>query len=229
MSETDPGTAVERSPVHQLNVDRMNLARALARSESIPKRYWGRPDDVFATIIHGAEMGLSPSLALTHIYMIEGSPTFSARFVLALMLRRGYVRFRERTAERVTVYGRRPNGSDLEVTWTMEDAKRAHLAEKQTWVRYPRQMLTARAVTELGRTLFADDVVLGGAYTPEELGAVGPYDVIDVDDSWADVLDAPPEEPKPAHEVAADILDAEDEQDRQWLAEARGEDPDADA
>ena len=227
MTDT-PGAELMPSPAHQQRTDAMNLARALARSEAIPKRYWGRPDDVFATILHGDEMGLSPSIALTNIYMIEGTPTFSARFVMAIMLRRGLVQFRERTHERVTVYGRRSNGTHLEVTWTIDDAKRAELAAKQTWKRYPRQMLTARAITELGRTLFADDVVLGSAYTPEELGAVGPYDVIDIDDSWADALGAPADDDdideRPAHEIAADMLDAEDALDAELLREAGLED-----
>lgn len=220
----------QRSPEWHANKDRMDLARALARSEAVPKRYWNRPDDIFATVLHGAEMGLSASIALNNIYMIEGTPTFAARFVLGLMLRRGFVQFRERTDERVVVYGRRPNGTHLQVTWTLADARRAGLADKQNWKKFPRQMLTARAVTELGRTLFADDMVLGEAYTPEEMGHVGPYDAIDVDESYipagidaqtGEILDEIDDD-TPAHLIQAEMFDVEDQLDAQWLAEAQG-------
>jgi hypothetical protein len=227
-----PAVVEDRSPAWHRNKDRMDMARALARSEAIPKRYWGRPDDIFATVLHGEELGLSPSIALVNIYMIDGTPTFAARFVLGLMLRAGLIQFRERSDERVVVYGRRPNGTHLEVTWTMADAKRAGLADKQNWKRYPRQMLTARAVTELGRTLFADDLILGEAYTPDEVGHVGVYDAIDVDDSYVpagidattgEILDDNVDDDTPARQVEATLLDAEDAMDAEWIADARGD------
>jgi hypothetical protein len=192
----------DRSPEWHRAKDRMDLARALSRSKAVPQRYWGKPDDIFATVLHGEELGLSPSVSLVNIYMIEGTPTFAARFILGLMLRHGLIQFRERTDERVTVYGRRPNGTHLEVTWSMADARRAGLDGKQNWTKYPRQMLTARAVTELGRTLFADDLILGEAYTPEEVGHVGVYDAIDVDDGYV---------PAGIDTVTGEILDDDDD------------------
>ena len=115
----------------------------------------------------------------------------------------------------------------------MADAKRAGLADKQNWKRYPRQMLTARAVTELGRTLFADDLILGEAYTPEEVGHVGVYDAIDVDDSYVpagidrptgEILDPDTiDDDTPDHVIQSTIFDAEDAMDAEWIAEARGE------
>jgi hypothetical protein len=55
------------------------------------------------------------------------------------------------------------------VTWTVDEAARAELVSKTNWRLYPRQMLVARATSELCRYVFAD--VLGGlCYTPEELG-----------------------------------------------------------
>jgi hypothetical protein len=61
----------------------------------------------------------------------------------------------------------------------MDDAKRANLAGKGNWKSYPRQMLAARATSEIARLLFAD-LLHGLSYTPEEVGGIGPYDAIDV-------------------------------------------------
>ncbi len=54
-------------------------------------------------------------------------------------------------------------------TWTMKRAEQAGLAGKGPWRQYPQAMLTARAISEVVRTA-ASDVLLGAAYTPEELG-----------------------------------------------------------
>ena len=50
-----------------------------------------------------------------------------------------------------------------------EDAKRMGLGGRGTWQKYPRQMRTARAVTE-GVNAFMPEVIGGSIYTPEELG-----------------------------------------------------------
>jgi hypothetical protein len=69
----------------------------------------------------------------------------------------------------------------VEIEWTIngevigtskcdtDDAKRMGLAGRGTWQKYPRQMRTARAVTE-GVNAFMPEVIGGSIYTPEELG-----------------------------------------------------------
>ena len=65
-------------------------------------------------------------------------------------------------------------------SFTIDDAERMKLTGKGNWATMPTAMLMARVTSLLGRMLFAD-VLLGMAYTPEELGAVGPYAAIDLD------------------------------------------------
>jgi hypothetical protein len=59
----------------------------------------------------------------------------------------------------------------FQVTWTMQDAKAAGLDGKSNWKKYPRAMLKARAISEVARE-GAEDVLMGLAYTADEMGAV---------------------------------------------------------
>src|SRR5262249_55623567 len=97
-------------------------------------------------------------------------PTLSAEAMRALILSVGHdLGFEEMTATRCVMLGQR-RGSDkvTTVTWTMDDARRAHLDQKPNWRSYPKDMLVARATGQLKRAIFAD-VGLGIPYVSEEL------------------------------------------------------------
>jgi hypothetical protein len=53
--------------------------------------------------------------------------------------------------------------------WTIEEAKRANLLKRDTWKSYPADLLFARALTR-GIRRYCPDLLMGAAYTPEELG-----------------------------------------------------------
>jgi hypothetical protein len=182
----------------------MRLSARVHNTVMVPKLLRGRPDEVLAVMIHGAELGLPPITALRSIHMIEGQPSASAALIRALIMRHGHLlQWREVSAERVVLYGRRADtGSDALVTWTLDDARRANLLGKGNWKTYPKAMLAARATSEMGRLLFAD-LLHGISYTPEELGAVGPYAAIDVD-----YIAAPDDPPSVDTEIEAE--DAEE-------------------
>jgi hypothetical protein len=216
---------VERTP----EADHLNLLWKLARlttdTEMVPRALRGRPDAALAVMVYGHELGLRPMTSLREVFIIEGTPSCSAKLMRALIYRGGHeLHFVEQSSQRCIVEGRRADGQgSARVTWEWEDAQRAGLVTKDVWKKYPRQMLVARATSELARLIFAD-VTIG--YTPEELARhdlSGEYDFVDVDerDDDADIDELP------AHQVAADMLDAEDAQDAQWLAEAREADDDA--
>jgi hypothetical protein len=170
----------------------MRLAARIATTSMVPEPIRGRQHEVLAVMLHGAELGLAPITALRSIHVIKGQPTASAQLMRALIQRAGHMlSWREVTDERVVLYARRRDtGSEATVTWTAADAKRAGLWGKGNWSTYPRAMLAARATSEIARLLFAD-VLHGLAYTPEEVGYIGPLDAIDVDaqPSPADIAD----------------------------------------
>lgn len=60
------------------------------------------------------------------------------------------------------------NGNDIEIGFTIEDAKKAELAGKDTWKKYPDAMLRARCISKAIRMVAP--MVNSGIYTPEEVG-----------------------------------------------------------
>jgi hypothetical protein len=169
----EPPTATGRDVVDGWEVQLAGVARLaeyIASTEFVPKAYRDQPAAVAAAILAGREMGIGPMTALQHLYVVEGRPAMSAQLMRALVMSAGHtLRVVESTSARCTVTGRRRGEStDREpVTWSGEEVRRAGLASRTTWQRYPRQMLLARATAELCRVVFPD--VLGGmSYAVEE-------------------------------------------------------------
>lgn len=125
-------------------------------------------------LMAGMEAGFSPFASATGVHIIEGKPAFSSN-LLAQAVRRHPVydyRVMENTATLCRIQFT-ANGQPLAVSeFTMEMAKRAGLATRPIWQKYPEAMLFSRALTAGMRTHCPD--ALGGhpAYTPEELGDV---------------------------------------------------------
>jgi hypothetical protein len=174
----------EKSAMARHYNDLWTLAKLTTNTEMVPKALRGRPDAALAVMVYGHELGLSPMTSLREVFIIDGTPSCSAKLMRALILRAGHrLRWKALSADTVTLYGQRRDGqADAEVTWTTEQARNAGVASKDVWKKYPRAMLAARATSELARLIFPD-VTIG--YTPEELGGAvehfGQYDSIDVE------------------------------------------------
>lgn len=146
----------------------MAQAEMLSKSGIVPKAFRGKPADVLAACLWGAEIGLGAMASMSYIDLIEGTPTINAEGCNALVRRAGHSLVVKATPTEATATGkRRDTGDAMTVTWTIQMAQRAGLATKQVWKSYPEAMLTARAVTQLCRSLFPD-VLAGISYAPEE-------------------------------------------------------------
>ena len=147
----------------------VELAKAVAGTDFVPKAMRENPAAITAAILYGDEVGIGPMQSLAKIAVIDGRPSLAAEAQRALILAAGHdLWIEESTVTRCTIAGRR-RGSDAtsRVTWSMDDAKRANLAGRSNWRNYPRQMLLARASAELARAVFAD--AIGGLAATEEL------------------------------------------------------------
>lgn len=147
-----------------------SLAEILSKASNLPDALKGKIPDVVAQMLAGAELGLAPMASIRGVHIVQGKPIMSADTMVGLVMSSGLAEYfvqLESSATSVTFETkRRGSPHPQRCTWTMEDAKRAGLASKDNWRLYPRQMLSARARAELGRSVYPD--VLAGVYVPEE-------------------------------------------------------------
>jgi hypothetical protein len=147
-------------------------ARMVVRSGLAPKAV-NTPEKVLVIAMKGRELGVPIMQALSHIHIVDGKPTISSELMAALVQRAGHrLRVLETDSEHCVVQGVRSDDPEYpqKLAWSMDDAHKAGVANKNTWKNYPAAMLRARAISALCRFAFAD-VLMGASYTPEELGA----------------------------------------------------------
>lgn len=156
---------------------------ALVKSKFLPSSIT-TPEQALAIAIKGIECGMPMMQSFSHINVIQGKPTISAEgmnFLIRKNCPDARIDIIERSAERCKIRAARPNAMPCEFEFSMEDAKKAQLLANPSWQKYPRNMLFARCMSDMARTMFPD--CIGGiSYTPEELGAVvdGDGQVIEV-------------------------------------------------
>jgi hypothetical protein len=150
------------------------LAEQISETEFVPGALRGNAPAIAAAILHGRELGLPPMTALSQTHVIDGRPSISAEGQRALVLAAGHeIEFGELTDATASVRGRRHGGERWTViTWTLDRARRAGIANRPPWQRYPRAMLAARASADLCRLIFPD--VVHGMAATEELDDAGP-------------------------------------------------------
>lgn len=153
--------------------------------------------EAFSLMCIAQANGLHPAKAAERYHIIQGRPAMKADAMLSSFQEAGgKVKWIKRTDTECKLWLSHPQGGELEVTWTIERAKKAGITGKQTWQQYPTQMLAARCVSEGVRALFP--ACLSGMYTPEEVGdfaTVAP--TYPPEETEAEVFDeAPIEKPK---------------------------------
>ena len=143
------------------------LATMVAKIQLCGSKTW---EDACTRILTGKDLGLSPMQSMRVVYVVEGRTCLDASFMHALCLQSpACEKFEcvEESDTSVTYAVKRKNQSEQRVTWTIEDAKRAGLANKGNWAKYPRQMLHARCKADAARRVFSDCLL--GLKSIEEL------------------------------------------------------------
>ena len=126
------------------------------------------PEATFTLMMLCQSEGLNPIQAVKRYHIIHGRPSMRADAMLAEFQRQGgKIIWNERTDKKCSATFSHPAGGELEVSWTIEMAQKARLTNSSTWQSYPRQMLTARVISEGVRTVLPG--VVSGIYTPEEV------------------------------------------------------------
>lgn len=153
-------------------------AGMLAKSTMIPRAYQGKAQDVFAVIVSGAELGLSPMQSLRSFHVIQGNACMSAQTMLALVrskMKNCAIKIEldeENLVAKCSVMRDKDQDFiDYVSTWDMEKAGTMGLAGRDQYKKQPMTMLKWRAVAEACRSVFSD--VLYGIYASEEFMDIG--------------------------------------------------------
>ena len=145
--------------------DMSNLSVAFAKSGLFGYK---NSSEAFALMAIAQANGLHPAKAAERYHIIQGRPAMKSGAMLsAFQEAGGKVRWVKRTDTKCKLHLEHPAGGELDVTWTIDRAKKAGLTGKNTWLQFPAQMLAARCVSEGVRALFP--ACLSGMYTTEEV------------------------------------------------------------
>lgn len=141
------------------------MASAVAKSNLFGVK---TPDQALALMLLAQAEGLHPMVAARDYHIIEGRPSMKADAMLArFQLAGGKVKWTSLTDTKVVGEFTHEAGGTATIEWDMERAKQAGLGGKGNWLKYPRQMLRARVISEGIRTVYPACIV--GVYTPEEV------------------------------------------------------------
>ena len=134
------------------------------------------PAQAVAIIQMGAELGFGPVTALNIIKIIQGQMTVATRGLLALAQNKAGVSWQvvESTDKACRIRFSRPKWDDMEVAFTLEDAKAAGLLRAGGgWEKYPKDMLFARCASRGVRRIAPD--AISGLYSTEEMQDAVPF------------------------------------------------------
>lgn len=150
---------------------RIEHAKIVAQSSLIPAEYRGKPADIVWAMDIGDALGVPYTQVMQSMVVARGKMTMSADLMGAVVRRAGHKLRLHEDGDSVTATLIRADDSDyaFTVTWDKAKAQAAGLwGSRGPWQQYPRQMLRARAITEVCRQ-GASDALAGTVYTPEEL------------------------------------------------------------
>jgi len=121
-----------------------------------------------AIILHGQEIGLSPTVALQMISIVNGRMCISTTVLQALFQKRGgRIKILERSEERARVEFSRPGWETYVHEYTQQDAKDEQLWDKDNWKKRKKTMLLYRAIS--GGQKVYDPGASMGIITTEEM------------------------------------------------------------
>jgi hypothetical protein len=154
--------------------DMSQMAEAIAKSG-----LFGMKDtnSVLALMAVAQAEGMHPATAARDFHIIQGRPALKADAMLARFQNAGgKVQWKDYTDEQVTGVFSHPNGGELAVTWTLEQASKIGLVKPGSgWQKFPRAMLRSRCISEGIRSVFPGSVT--GFYSPEEVADFEPKDM----------------------------------------------------
>lgn len=173
--------------IRKTNIQVWQMIMSIAPVVTASRMFGVTEQQAAIVMLKGHELGLGLAAAFEFIDVIDGKPSIKPKGAIALIQQSGQLAGMKITESKddkgnpnaCTVWMKRKNGFEFEVTYTMADAKRAQLTEGSptargkrgygNWEKYPANMLRWRSVGYVADIVFPD--ICGGMLRPEELGA----------------------------------------------------------
>jgi hypothetical protein len=149
--------------------------------------------------------GKHPALAARDYDIIQNRPAKRSEAMLRdFFTGGGRVQWHELTDEIADATFSHPVGGEARIRWDTARVKRAGLSGREGHVKYPRQMLRSRVVSEGVRTIWP--MATGGLYVPEEIADMPHREPIDVTPPAAPVTAADLDAFAEGEVLSADII-----------------------
>jgi hypothetical protein len=166
------GAALTAFEPHDL-ASAMQLADVLSRSKLIPGSL-RNPADILIVVMTGRELGLTVMQSVRGCHVIDGKVGMSAELMLALVKRRPeckFIRIVESTDIVCTLETQRDGDPEpTRMSYSIEQAKRAGVTNKDNWKKHTEAMLRARCASALCRAVYPD--LLLGVYSEDEMDEI---------------------------------------------------------
>ena len=200
------------------NPHEMQVFETIARNAHNSKMYnsYGGESGIMMTILAARELGIPPMLAINGgINNIQGKLEISARLMNAMMRKNGIsIQILESTDDKCIIKGTRDNGDNATVSYTIADAQKAGLIkEKGGWLKNPKDMCFARAISRLARQIAPD--IIGGCYVEGEIRS----NDVEVLSSPISIASESPDNTIQEREEFEKLLELFDTQDKHHLME----------
>lgn len=154
--------------------DIVRIGEAIAKSGLFGIR---SADQAIALCLIAQAEGRHPALAARDYDIIQGRPSKKAEAMLRDFLSAGgRVEWHKLADDIADATFSHPAGGSARIVWDMARVRKAGLAGKDMYSKFPRSMLRSRVVSEGVRTVWPS--ATGGMYVPDEVAAFG--EMIDV-------------------------------------------------
>lgn len=179
----------------------IDYATTMAQAvQCLPPAYQKQPGAILLVQEWAKQHGVTLLEAMQSVAFVKGKPVVDATMQRALAERAGYSVEVQDGATEATAVVKGPRGVEVgRVTYTLDDANRAGLAEKDNWRKHTREMLVA-AATRLAIRWHAPSVLIG-------VGVVD--DIDDLDSAAASVAPLAPAPTSEPEASRAGVVDAE--------------------
>lgn len=187
----------------------LTLADTLHKSTMFAK--YRSPEQIFAILAAGRELGMPPMQSLRSLHFYEGKVSMSSDLIVALVKRSPtckylrILRTDDKACEMETL--REGDPGPTRIIWTIQDAQQAGLTSKDNWKKYPRDMLRARCGVTICRAVYPELAM--GLYDSDSGELETGRAPVDVERPVLRVVPQPAPEPEPVEATIEDDLDME--------------------